>query len=112
MASPVRLELLLACPKDVSSLAKDLELEVQQVSHHLRPLYAHGLVTFDCAKKRHVYRLTKRVTTEVRDDELCFEVSSSDGFVIQLRCPVGTAMRWDPPEGIVWLHGLPARTGG
>ena len=61
---PFRLEImerLSLCPLDVGSLADSMELDIDHVSYHLRPLRKHGLVTFSRSGTRHVYRLEEHV---------------------------------------------------
>ncbi len=92
--SPVRLEILARLaesPKDVSSLSKEMNLEIQAVSHHLRPLLKTGLVEFEQVKQNHVYRLSERVTTFARGEKLHLQIATSDGNELELRLVLKSA---------------------
>ena len=94
--SPVRLEILTRLaksPKDVSSLSKEMNLEVQAVSHHLRPLLKTGLVEFKQVKQKHVYRLSERVTTFARGEKVQLQIATSDGNELELRLLLGPVQR-------------------
>ena len=94
--SPVRLEIitrLAESAKDVSSLSKEMHLEIQAVSHHLRPLLKTGLVEFKHVKQKHVYRLSERVTTFARGEKLHLQIATSDGNELELRLLLGIVRR-------------------
>ncbi len=94
--SPVRLEIitrLAKSAKDVSSLSKEMNLEIQAVSHHLRPLLKTGLVEFKQVKQKHVYRLSERVTTFARGEELHLQIATSDGNELELRLLLGKVQK-------------------
>ena len=94
--SPVRLEILMRLaksPKDVSSLSKEMNLEIQAVSHHLRPLLKTGLVEFEQVKQKHLYRLSERVTTFARGEKLHLQLATSDGNELELRLLLGKVQK-------------------
>ncbi len=62
-----------------------MNLEIQAVSHHLRPLLKTGLVEFEQVKQKHVYRLSERVTTFARGEKLHLQIATSDGNELELR---------------------------
>ena len=64
--------------KDVSTLAEELDFELDKISHHLRPLRECGLVEFKAFKKKRIYRLSDRVTTSICGGMLHLTVASAN----------------------------------
>ncbi len=107
-----RLEILIAlarAPKDVSTLAADLDLALSTVSHHLRPLYGWGLVQFDRIDKHHVYRLGRQILRTLCGDTMHLSINMSQGLHLVLQCPANVAVRWDPPSAANRGRNIPNR---
>ena len=82
LAHEVRLEIIVSLaesPKDVSTLAAELELEVNVISHHLSLLRARGFLEFQALKQRHIYSLTSGVSACARGGVLHLAVDNGNG---------------------------------
>ncbi|MCH8342425.1 MAG: winged helix-turn-helix transcriptional regulator [Planctomycetes bacterium] len=87
----IRLEIvcsLAESPKDVSTLANCLELDVTTISHHLRRLWECGLVQVEAFKQRHVYRLGDRLDVTSGHGVLHLSSVSGDGGQVTIQLPL------------------------
>ncbi|MCZ6837601.1 MAG: ArsR family transcriptional regulator [Planctomycetota bacterium] len=90
----VRLEILGVLstgPHDVTSLAKGLDLGVTTVSNHLCQMAEYGLVEVTRLKRRHVYRISDRVTAVCTSTGEHIFLATSDGGWAFLRLPSATS---------------------
>lgn len=88
LAHRIRLEILRTLaesPKDVSTLAAELELAIDTISHHLSPLRKCGLVEVEAIKQRRIYSLTSRVITSVSGKTLNITVGGGNEERITLQ---------------------------
>ena len=91
-------------PKDVSTLARALGLEIDKVSHHLRPLRELGLVEVRALKKARIYRLSDRVDVDRREGMVHLTVPCIHGerVAIQISIKASRSSRMTasvPPSG-------------
>ncbi len=110
-----RLEILVSlahAPKDVSTLADELDLALHTISRHLRPLFGWGLVRYDCIDKHHVYRLGPQILRTVCGNALHLSINTTQGQQLELRFPANAVVRWDPPSAAIRGRSIPNRSGG
>ena len=116
LAHELRLQILRKLadsPKDVSSLAEALDLEIDRVSHHLRPLRACGLVEFSRIKQTHVFRLSEGVMASSEpDDKLHFDVSSAEGDQLKFTLATRRGQPSSLPKRLVTSDGEASRHPG
>jgi DNA-binding transcriptional ArsR family regulator len=90
----VRRDILFALrdgPMAVTQLADHADLDITQISHHLRPLRESGVVIADCIKQRRLYRLGATVSVHRTDGRLGIELQAADGRSIILLEPTELA---------------------
>ena len=94
LGTPLRLQImhrLSQQDRDVSTLARELDLGLDNISYHLRVLESLGLVAHVRVKTRHVYRLTDAVRLGVNARELSLTLELDAR--IELRVRVGEEPR-------------------
>ena len=89
LAHRIRLELLRTLaesPKDVSTVAEELQLGIDTISHHLRLLRKCGFVQVEAIKQKRIYSLARRVITSVSGKILNITVdgSNEEGITIHI----------------------------
>ncbi len=87
----IRLEIvcsLAESPKDVSTLANCLELDVTTISHHLRRLWECGMVRVEVFKQRHVYWLGNHLDVTSGHGVVRMSSVSGDGGQVTIRLPL------------------------
>jgi DNA-binding transcriptional ArsR family regulator len=90
LASPNRLAILLSLadgPRDVSSLADALDLDLPLMSNHLSVLRRAGLVDFDRKDRFHLYRLGTRVAAGRSATYIKLTIHADDGSRTGLTIP-------------------------
>ena len=111
IANRVRLEILMSlarAPKDVSSVAAELEFAIHTISHHLGVLSSHGLVEQERLKTRRVYRLSRSWTLAATDGVMHLRAAGSEGLEFELRFPAHGRVWWSP----LVASGDPGLSGG
>ncbi len=96
------LELLSERPRDVSTLASQLELDIDHVSYHLRTLRRHGLVRFVRDRVRHVYHLGERARVSADESRIRVVLTVAVNADIVIEIPRGKATA--APNGAVEEH--------
>ncbi len=91
LARGVRLEIigtLAEGERDVTTLSKELYIDVATVSRDLQELRRHALVEMRRDKKRRVYRLTPQINASVIDSYLRLSTVAKDGRRVTLETPL------------------------
>ncbi len=89
LAHRIRLEILRTLAessKDVSTVAEELQLGIDTISHHLRLLRKCGFVQVEAIKQKRIYSLARRVITSVSGKILNITVdgSNEEGITIHI----------------------------
>ena len=99
LAGGIRLELLVCLadsPKDVSTVADELGLAVNHVSHGLRLLREHGLVNVTQRRKHRIHGLSPNIRIARDEGIVQLAVTDARGGVLLMRIPPSRAPR--PPR--------------
>jgi DNA-binding transcriptional ArsR family regulator len=73
--------------KDVSEVARDLELDVTTISRGLKALHGFAMVEVKRVKSQHLYRLAPGIKVSVNGVNVCVTAKAADGARLVLRMP-------------------------